>query len=66
MKAYSYKKTDKIDSEFIAQLALNNMVKPSRVFPKLHREFRSYVRLRHNLVRKRTDIKNPGSDVFCG
>jgi transposase len=64
MKAYSHKKTDKIDSEFIAQLALNNMVKPSRVLPKFHREFRSYVRLRHNLVRKRTDIKNQAHAIL--
>ncbi len=58
MKAFTHKKTDKIDSEFIAQLALNNMIKPSRVFPKNQREFRSYIRLRHKLVQKRTDIKN--------
>jgi transposase len=64
MKAYSHKKTDKIDSEFIAQLALNNMVKPSRVFPKSHREFRSYIRLRHNLVQKRTDIKNQAHAIL--
>ena len=49
MKAFTHKKTDKIDSEFIAQLALNKMVQPSRVFPKRHREFRSYVRLRLTL-----------------
>ncbi len=64
MKAYSHKKTDKIDSEFIAQLALNNMIKPSRVFPKSHREFRSYMRLRHNLVQKKTDIKNQAHAIL--
>jgi len=58
IKAFTHKKTDKIDSEVIAQLALNKMIQPSRVFPKKHREFRSYVRLRLTLVRKRTDIKN--------
>jgi transposase len=57
IKAFTHKKTDKIDSEFIAQLALNNMIKPSRVFSKNQREFRSYIRLRHKLVQKRTDIK---------
>ena len=31
MKAYTYKKTDKIDAEFIAQFALNGMIKPSRI-----------------------------------
>ena len=45
MKAFTHKKTDKIDSEFIAQLALNNMIKPSRVFSKNQREFRSYIPL---------------------
>jgi len=60
----THKKTDKIDSEFIAQLALNKMVQPSSVFPKRHREFRSYVRLRLTLVRKRTDIKNEAHAIF--
>jgi transposase len=64
MKAFTHKKTDKIDSEVIAQLALNKMVQPSRVFPKKHREFRSYVRLRLTLVRKRTDIKNEAHAVL--
>ena len=54
----SCQKTAKIDSEVIAKLALNDMVQPSRVFPKTHREYRSYIRLRHKLVQKRTDIKN--------
>lgn len=64
MKAFTHKKTDKIDSEVIAQLALNKMVQPSRVFPKRHREFRSYVRLRLTLVRKRTDIKNEAHAIL--
>ena len=34
MKAFTHKKTDKIDSEFIAKLALNEMIQPSRVFSK--------------------------------
>ena len=38
MKAFTHKKTDKIDSEFIAQLALNKMIQPSRVFAKNQRE----------------------------
>ncbi|WP_440945984.1 IS110-like element ISMac14 family transposase [Methanosarcina sp. T3] len=65
MKAFTHKKTDKIDSEFIAQLALNNMVQPSRVFPKNHRTFRSCIRLRHNLVQKRTDIKNEAHAILA-
>jgi len=64
MKAFTHKKTDKIDSEVIAQLALNKMIQPSRVFPKRHREFRSYVRLRLTLVRKRTDIKNEAHAIL--
>lgn len=64
MKAFTHKKTDKIDSEVIAKLALNQMVQPSRVFPKNHREFRSFVRLRLTLVRKRTDIKNEAHAIL--
>lgn len=64
MKAFTHKKTDKIDSEVIAKLALNKMVQPSRVFPKDHREFRSYVRLRHKMVQKRTDIKNEAHAIL--
>lgn len=58
MKALSHKKTDKIDSKFIAQITLNGMIQPSRVFPPEHREFRSTVRIRHRLVQKRSSIKN--------
>jgi transposase len=65
MKAFTHKKTDKIDSEFIAQLALNKMIQSSRVFPKNHRDFRSYVRLRHELVKKRTDIKNEAHAILA-
>lgn len=64
MKAFTHKKTDKIDSEFIAQLALNGMIKPSRIFPPEHRQFRSLVRLRFKLVQKRTDIKNQASSIL--
>ena len=65
MKALTHKKTDKIDSEFIAQLAMNNMIKASRVFPKDHRAFRSYIRLRLTLVRKRTDLKNEAHSILA-
>jgi len=65
MKAFTHKKTDKVDSEFIAQLALNNMIQASRIFPKDHREFRSYVRLRHELVQKRTDLKNEAHAILA-
>ena len=65
MKAFTHKKTDKIDSEFIAQLALNNMIQSSRVFTKNHRNFRSYVRLRLKLVQKRTDLKNEAHSILA-
>jgi transposase len=65
MKAFTYKKTDKIDSEVIAQLALNKMIQSSRVFPKDHREFRSYVRLRHKFIQKRTDLKNEAHAILA-
>jgi len=58
IKALSHKKTDNIDSEFIALLTLKGMIQPSRVMPKSHREFRSQARLRHRLIQKRTDVKN--------
>lgn len=58
IKALSHKKTDKVDSEFIAMLTLKGMIRPSRIMPKSHREFRSQSRLRHKLTQKRTDIKN--------
>jgi len=58
MKVLAHKKTDKIDSEMIALLALKGMIAPSRVMPRHHRDFRKLVRLRHFLVRKRTDLKN--------
>jgi transposase len=65
MKAFTHKKTDKLDSEFIAQLALNNMIQSSRVFTKNHRNFRSYVRLRLKLVQKRTDLKNEAHSILA-
>jgi transposase len=58
IKMFSHKKTDKVDSEHIAQLALKGMIRPSRIFDRNHREFRSLARLRHKLVQKKTDIKN--------
>jgi len=58
IKGQTHKKTDKVDSEYIALLALNGMIKPSRVFSRDFRQIRSHVRLRHKLVKKRTDLKN--------
>jgi transposase len=58
IKALSHKKTDKVDSEFIALLTLKGMIQPSRIMPKSRREFRSQARLRHRLIQKRTYVKN--------
>ncbi len=66
MKVLAHKKTDKIDSEMIALLALKGMIPPSRIMPRRHRDFRKMVRLRHFLVRKRTDIKNRIHSILDG
>ena len=44
------KKTNYI--HFIAQLMLTNIIQPSRVLLKAHREFRSYIWLCHKFVQK--------------
>jgi transposase len=41
------------------------MIQASRIFPKDHREYRSYVRLRHELVQKRTDLKNESHAILA-
>ena len=58
MKVLTHKKTDKIDSEIIAKLALKDMVLPSHVAPRELRDFRNLMRYRHFLVSKSTDLKN--------
>ncbi|MDO9035748.1 MAG: transposase, partial [Methanoregula sp.] len=35
IKMFSHKKTDKVDSELIAQLALKGMIRPSRIFAQV-------------------------------
>ncbi len=57
MKAFTHKKTDKIDSEVIAQLALNKMIQPSRVFPKNQREFQVVCSASANSCRKKNRYK---------
>jgi transposase len=64
MKVQTHKKTDKIDYEIIAKLALKGMISPSRIMLRHHRDFRNIVRLRHFLVRKRSDLKNRIHNVF--
>jgi transposase len=52
------KKTDIRDSEWLAQLCLNGMIEPSRIFPKDDRELRTLTRARENLVNNRTQMRN--------
>lgn len=52
------RKTDKRDSGWLAELCLNGMIEPSRVFPKDDRELRTLTRARENLVKNRTQMKN--------
>lgn len=58
IKGIPGKKTDTIDSEWIAELALNDLISPSRILSKEKRDTRSLTRLREKLVNERTDHKN--------
>ena len=44
------RKTDSIDSEWIAEVALNNLIYPSRIFPKEERDLRRLTRTRESLI----------------
>lgn len=52
------RKTDALDSEWIAEIALNNLIDPSRIFPKEDRELRRLTRTRESLVKIRSQMKN--------
>jgi transposase len=52
------KKRDQIDSEWIAELCLNDQIAPSRIFPKDDWALRMLTRIREGLVKTRTDYKN--------
>ncbi len=52
------KKTDMRDSEWLAELCLNGMIEPSRIFPKEDRELRTLTRARESLVNNNTQMKN--------
>lgn len=52
------RKTDMRDSEWIAELCLNGMIEPSRIFPKEDRELRTLTRNRESLVNNVTQMKN--------
>jgi transposase len=52
------RKTDISDSEWIAELSLNGMIEPSRIFPKYDRELRRLTRAREGYVKQMTQEKN--------
>ena len=52
------KKTDKRDSKWLAELCLNGMIEPSRIFPKDDRELRALTRAREKLANNSTQMKN--------
>ncbi len=52
------KKTDQLDSEWIAELCLNGLIEPSRVFPKENRELMRLTRARESYVKQMTQEKN--------
>jgi len=58
IKSIPGRKTDIRDSHWIAELAMNGLINPSRVFPKNDRELRELTRSRVSSVRSRTQIKN--------
>ena len=58
IKAIPGRKTDTIDAQWIATLALNGMIKPSRIFRRSDRELRKLTRVRQKLTQERTDHKN--------
>lgn len=51
VKHTTKKKTDLKDSEWLAELCLNEMIEPSRIFPKEDRELRNLTRAREGYVR---------------
>jgi len=58
IKWITWKETDTIDSEWIAELALNDLISPSRILSKEKRDIRALTRLREKLVNERTNHKN--------
>lgn len=52
------RKTDIRDSEWLAELCLNGMIEPSRIFHKDDREIRTLTRARESLVNNSTQMKN--------
>jgi len=58
MKGIPGKKTDTLDSQWIAELELNNLITPSRVFTGQLYELRSLTRARNKMVSNATFYKN--------
>jgi transposase len=58
IKNTSRPKTDLTDSEWMAELCLNGMIKPSRIFLKDDRDLRSLTRARERYVNDLTREKN--------
>jgi transposase len=52
------RKNDLIDSEWLAELCLNGMIEPSRIFPKADRELRRLTRAKEGYVNDMTREKN--------
>jgi transposase len=51
-------KTDKLDSEWLAELCLNNQIKPSIILPAKDRELRALTRARKGYMDSRTKLKS--------
>jgi transposase len=58
IKSIPGRKTDVREAQWIAELAMNGLINPSRVFPKNDRELRELTRSRESTVKSRTRIKN--------
>ena len=52
------RKTDVLDSEWIAELCLKDLIAPSRIFSGEDRDLRAVTRTRENYVKMRSQIKN--------
>jgi transposase len=52
------RKTDTLDSEWIAELCLKDLISPSRIFSGEDRNLRSLTRSRENYVNMRSQVKN--------
>jgi len=52
------RKTDTLDSEWIAELCLKDLIAPSRIFSEEVRDLRALTRTRENYVKMRSQVKN--------